>query len=369
MYRGEHVAPTTPPCARGWASFTECRVDGFMRPAKACVVNIPVSLFATGASRLADFAAKCHDGDERTPHRSEATAALCGLICTPLHALVHPSGKPKLVPMKETFEPHSLTGVSHAQHRTCVIIEPLTGNGRLMALRLWFVAIDPIFSLSYYIGLQIFYAAQLERACACAPLGRAGSAQRKRVLIEDAAEKRESRIPNPVTARKRIACTSDWLHILDLYANGHELKCGDLYAHLESGAGAPSAVELIDAAAKNSSIDVEQTLHVAAPELVLGLSKQTLAAGLDFDVDPEFLSIGSYVGAKAMRFPCPRECFLLVPSGRQDAWLTDLPERIQDGIRIEHELSGSGGELIGAGKYQRLGDSLSDTASQSSSGV
>ena len=332
-------------------------------------MNIPTSLFATGASRLADFAAKDHDGNERTPHRFEATAALCGLMCTPLHALVHPSGKPKLVPMKETFEAHSLTGVRHAQHRTCVIIEPLTGNGRLVALRLWFVVIDPTFSPSYYIGLQLFHAAQLERACACAPLGRAGSAQRKRVLIESAAEKRESKIPNPVTARKRIACTSDWLYILDVYANGRELKCGDLHTHLESGNGAPSAVELVDAAAKDSSIDVDQTLHVAAPELVIGLSKQTLAAGLDIDVDPEFLSMRSYVGAQATRFPRPRECFLLVPSGRQDAWLTDLPERIQDGIRKEHQLCGSGGELLGASKYQRLGDPLSDTASQSSSGV
>ena len=224
MYRGERLAPTAPPCARGWAPFTECRVDGFMRPATACVLNIPTSLFATDAKRLADFAAKNHDGNERTPHRFEATAALCGLICTPLHALIHPSGKPKLVPMKEAFETHSLTGVSLAQHRTCVIVEPLRDNGRLMALRLWFVAIDPTFNLSYYIGLQLFHAAQLERACACAPLGRAGSAQRKRALIEDAAEKRESIIPNPVTARKRIACTSDWLHVLDLYANGHELK-------------------------------------------------------------------------------------------------------------------------------------------------
>lgn len=335
-----------------------------MRPAKVCVVNIATSLFATGASRLADFAAKDHDGDERTPLRFEATAALCGLVCTPLHALVHPSGKPRLVPMKETFEARSLTGVSHAQHRTCVIVEPLTGNGRLVALRLWFVVIDPTFSLSYYIGLQLFHAAQLERACACAPLGRAGSAQRKRLLVEDAAEKRESRIPDPVTARKRIACTSDWLHILDLYANRRELKCGDLHTHLESGTGAPTAVELIDAAAKDRSIEIDQTVHVAAPELVLGLSKQTLAAGLGIDVDPEFLSMRSYIGAKAMHFPRPHECFLLVPSGRQDAWLTDLPIQIRDGICIEHQRSGSGGEIIGSFKFQRLGDPLSDTASQ-----
>ena len=366
FYRGDHAAPITPPCARGWASFSECRVDDFMRPATICVVNMPVHLFATGACRLADVAAKSHDGDGRTPPRFEATAALCGLLCTPLHALVHQSGKPRLAAMREAFE----TASRGAQHRTCVILEPLkSANNHLVALRVWFVAIDPVFSLSYYIGLQLNHAAQMERACACAPLGRAGSAQRKRILTEDAAEKQESQIPDPATARKRIACTADWLHILNLYANGQELKCGDLHTHLESGVGAPAAVELVEAAAKDRSTDFHQTLHVAAPELVIGLSRQTLAAGLDADVDQEFLSMRSYIGAKAMRFPRPRECFLLVPSGRQDAWLTDLPQQIKDEIHEEHQLSGPGGELIGTGKYQRLGDSLSDTASQSSSAL
>ena len=156
-----------------------------MRPAAICVVNMPVHLFGTGVCRLADVAAKSHDGDGRTPPRFEATAALCGLLCTPLHAIVHPSGKPRLAAMREAFE----TASHGAQHRTCVILEPLkSANNRLVALRVWFVAIDPVFSLSYYIGLQLNHAAQMERACACAPLGRAGSAQRKRILTEDAAE-------------------------------------------------------------------------------------------------------------------------------------------------------------------------------------
>ena len=102
---------------------------------------------------------------------------------------------------------------------------------------------------------------------------------------------------------------------------------------------------------------------------MIGLSRQTLAAGLDADVDQEFLSMRSYIGAKAMRFPRPRECFLLVPSGRQDAWLTDLPQQIKDEIHAEHQLSGSGGELIGVCQFQKLGDLRSDTASQSSSAL
>ena len=51
--------------------------------------------------------------------------------------------------MREAFE----TASHGAQHRTCVILEPLkSANNRLVALRVWFVAIDPGRTHRFYVG-------------------------------------------------------------------------------------------------------------------------------------------------------------------------------------------------------------------------
>lgn len=348
IYGGRNVAPDPPPCQHGWVPVTECRLQNYVRPATAYVVNMPITMLAKGAARLGDVAARLTPGGDRTARRFEAVAAVMGALLTPTQALVHPSGKPRDIAMKETFK----AGAQGSQHRTAVVLEVVPdSSAHAYALRIWLLCIDPYYSCCRHVGLQLAHTALLERTRVCTVPSRPGTAKRKREDADEEAAKAESDVPNPLTARSRLCSPTDWIAALHSYAGMQPLACGALQQQLRRGVGSATAVELLDASKAGSpgpeGPREQYQNHVASPEVTLTLSAQTLACGLGANVSPRHLSMQRYVSqaSNGLTFPTPSACWMLVPSGRADGMSMPFPPALKSIVASVHARLGSGGEL------------------------
>jgi len=221
---------------------------------------------------------------------------------------------------------------------------------QMVALRLWLVVLDPLFDVSRLVGLQLLQNARLHRQMMVEPPGRAGSSKRKRQEVEEAAEKKASRVPDPMTARQRVRSTSDWVYCLHRYTDdGQEpLACGDLERQLNAGKGSAHATSLLDPLEKNASLGNarERSVHVASPECTLRLSRAALAANLHgLGVQEKYLATRSYVGPAdvAFRMPNKNGAWLLVPESSSDAVTTPLPRLVRVLIKAAQKRGVCGG--------------------------
>lgn len=393
LFRGRFVAPVVPPCRTGFLPLTEACIDGFVRPAAAFCVNIPMYMFARGATQLAHVAGLGFDKKLRTSRSFESTAALAGLLSTPVDRLVALSGKMSDVAMRSTFSQPQVG----EQHRSFHMLECVfarqpartptpardgddqgsvsSGSGvasvasmsssastqdvlapQLVALRLWLVAVDPAFAPSRLVGLQIANNARLKRLAACVPPAKAGTPKRKRQEAEAAAEAAEQSVPNPATARARVCSVADYIYHLQRYADdgNDELANGQLDVALNSGIGRASATTLLAPLAHGSS--QETYVHVASPEATLRLSRGALGANLGgLGALRRYTEPNQYRGDNAFIVPARTGTFLLVPQDGVDALTTPFPPQLQRAVNEVQRRGVHGGHLTSeATRFEKL---------------
>lgn len=341
IFKGTNRAPTYPPCSRGWVPVSETSVVG-CRPARVLVFNLPVKMLGKHATALGQVAAVKEGDRRRTSQRHESMGALLGLILTPPHQIPHESGKASSIGMVETFDcVHMGT-----QHSSAVVLEMVWKESSLLGLRVHCLIFHEHFYAQRSLGLQIYNNARLERKRLCTPQARVGTKKRMRDQEEDDAHEKALQIPDPSAARDRVLCVSDYLTACNDYTDDgkYPLTPGPLKPHLLSGKGSASALELLDANAASVKYrsGEERLWHVAAPELLFFISRQSLAANVP-SANAEFMNPRSYLSSNGFRLPRPDDCWLLIPPGRIDAMSAALPESVQRHVWAEQLTCGCDG--------------------------
>ena len=395
LFRGPYVAPSVPLGLHGFIPVDTpgVKVHNYARPYNVYTIQLPLTWFGEGATRLGDIAAADFGGVHRTPVHMEQTAALLGLLTRPLSDVPSACARGERG-MPGTFAQQTVV----AQPNVAVLLEALLGypgetgsssggsssgdavaRPQTVALRIWVLQMNPRLRLSELVGRQIADNERAENAKKrkrddvvhglCTPVGKGskgGESSAKRVGRVGSSPAVD--IPNPMTAKFRVHNTNQYVEALRGYAcqgrlGVDELACGPLDHYVAClGASARQVPLLAAATAPGNGVDVQS--HALGPEHTLRVARGNQCAmrvnlgGLN--VPPGLRSVRSYIGPNnSLVFP--RKGLVWVLAGDGDPMQTELPEKLQRVLRFMQACPrGCAGvvhpdERVGAGvKYEAL---------------
>ena len=216
------------PISTGFVSLRHARASG-LRPSYVYVVNIDASLFKKGATSLAGLGPNDDDADSM---RHRVVSAIVGLLTCPILLVPTWDGKPGPSPMPSNYDT-----ASGPCPTTCTLIEVVRDQeGKLAAIRLLRLIMDPDWKESLLVGLQIDAAARHFRR---ERLDTTPNATKRKRLAAVAAEDAAGGATCPISQSKtQIKTSSEWIQSLAVYAQRRPLlSCGDLRTHLGRGFG------------------------------------------------------------------------------------------------------------------------------------